>query len=191
MSPPRGTALARRSGLRRPFLAAVPQAPGDPDCVIAASSRNAGDLRARIAKARTGCGRQPFGVNVATLPKPVPGETTENTCRPIVDEDMTVVETSARDTIRTLANEATDQVVRLEQENSHVTIQKFMPPVSGKAGCAAYRSGDLSKGLLWDGHALGLTDRILPVAEIIARIEAGWVQALDRVEGVVMREAAQ
>jgi len=39
-------------------------------------------------------------------------------------------------------------------------------------GRKAYETGDVSRGMLSAGHALGLTDKIEPMAEIIARLEA-------------------
>ncbi|MFD2740421.1 NAD(P)H-dependent flavin oxidoreductase [Sulfitobacter aestuarii] len=108
------------------------------------------------------------------------------------ERDTALTMGSVRNTIRTLANETTTEVARMEAENPGVTIQELLPLVSGKIGRQAYVTGDVSRGMLSAGHALGLTDRIEPMADIIARIEAEAAQALARLQGVTqMQEAAQ
>jgi len=99
---------------------------------------------------------------------------------------------SVRNTIRTLANETTVEVARMEAESPDVTIQELLPLVSGQIGRKAYQTGDVSRGMLSAGHALGLTDKVEPMADIIARIEAEAETAY-RKTGQVMhfQEAAE
>ena len=87
------------------------------------------------------------------------------------ERDTALTMGSVRNTIRTLANETTAEVAVLEAANPDVTIQELLPLVSGRIGRKAYQTGDVSRGMLSAGHALGLTDRIEPMADIIARIE--------------------
>ncbi|MFY9211354.1 MAG: nitronate monooxygenase [Aestuariivita sp.] len=106
------------------------------------------------------------------------------------ERDTALTMSSVRNTIRTLANETTQEVARMEQDNPNVTIQDLLPLVSGQIGRKAYQTGDVSRGMLSAGHALGLTDRVEPMADIIARIETEALQAIGRLEGVVTQEIA-
>jgi len=87
-----------------------------------------------------------------------------------------------RNTVRTLANETTEAVIKLETENPNITLQELMPYVSGQIGRNAYKTADVSKGLLSAGHALGLTDKIEPMADIFRRIESEARTAMDRLQ---------
>ncbi|MEP1441836.1 MAG: nitronate monooxygenase [Hyphomicrobiales bacterium] len=83
-------------------------------------------------------------------------------------------------TVRSLANETTQAVAKMEADNPNVTIDELVPFVSGKIGRKAYETGDVSKGLLSAGHALGLTKAIAPMAEIFAQMETEAQVALGR-----------
>lgn len=96
------------------------------------------------------------------------------------ERDTALTMQSVRNTVRTLANETTAAVSKMEAENPDITIQDLLPLVSGKIGKQAYASGDVSKGLLSAGHALGLTDKVEPLADIFARIEDEALLALQR-----------
>ncbi|MDW3224403.1 MAG: nitronate monooxygenase [Paracoccaceae bacterium] len=101
------------------------------------------------------------------------------------ERDTALTMSSLRNTVRTLANETTAEVLRMEAETPDITIGDLMPLVSGKIGRKAYESGDVSRGLLSAGHALGLTDKIEPMADIIERIEVQAVAAQQRLAGVL------
>jgi len=107
------------------------------------------------------------------------------------ERDTALTMSSVRNTIRTLANETTREVAQMERDNPNVTIQELLPLVSGKIGRAAYQSGDVSRGMLSAGHALGLTNRIEPMAEIVAQLETEALQALGRLDGVALQQAAE
>ncbi|WP_298974235.1 nitronate monooxygenase [uncultured Roseobacter sp.] len=108
------------------------------------------------------------------------------------ERDTVLTMGSLRNTVRTLANDTTAEVMRMEAEVPDITIQDLMPLVSGQIGRKAYETGDVSRGLLSAGHALGLTDRIEPMADIIERIEAQAVAAQQRLAGVMpMPKAAE
>lgn len=108
------------------------------------------------------------------------------------ERDTALTMSSVRNTIRTLANETTQEVARMEAENPNVTFDDLRPLVAGVIGRKAYETGDVSRGMLSAGHALGLTDRIEPMADIIARIEAEAASAFGALQGKVqMAEAAE
>ncbi|SEN10703.1 NAD(P)H-dependent flavin oxidoreductase [Palleronia pelagia] len=94
------------------------------------------------------------------------------------DTDLTMQ--TVRNTIRTLKNETTKEVARLERENPEGGIDQLMPLVKGTIGRQAYASGDVSWGMLSAGQALGLTDAIKPLAEIVAELEHEAEVALAR-----------
>lgn len=98
------------------------------------------------------------------------------------ERDTALTMQSVRNTVRTLANETTAAVTRMEAENPDVTIQDLLPLVSGKIGKQAYETGDVSRGLLSAGHALGLTNQLEPMADIFARIESEAQAALQRLQ---------
>lgn len=86
--------------------------------------------------------------------------------------DTTLCLQSVRNTVRVLRNDTTDAVQAIEATKPDVTIGDLMPLVAGRIGKAAYDSGDTSRGLLSAGHALAFTDRVEPLAAIVARFEA-------------------
>ena len=87
---------------------------------------------------------------------------------------------SVRNTVRSLRNETTDIVAKLEQENPNIGIKGLIEYVSGAIGRKAYETGDVSRGILSAGHALGFIHQVQPMAEIIADIEADALNALRR-----------
>jgi nitronate monooxygenase len=103
------------------------------------------------------------------------------------ERDTELTMTSVRNTVRTLRNETTEAVLKLEREKPGVTIADMMHLVSGKIGREAYRTGDWSRGLLSAGHALAFTDRIEPMSAIIARIADEADAALKRLESVTVQ----
>lgn len=100
------------------------------------------------------------------------------------ERDTALTMQSVRNTVRTLANETTQAVAKMEAENPNVTIADLMPLVSGQIGRKAYETGDVSYGLLSAGHALGLTKSIAPMAEIFAQLEAEAHTAFTRLDRV-------
>lgn len=87
---------------------------------------------------------------------------------------------SVRNTVRSLANETTKIVSDLERENPNIGIEGLLPYVSGKIGRQAYETGDVSKGILSAGHALGFVDAIKPMVEIVMQLEAEAEAAMKR-----------
>ncbi|WP_375257813.1 NAD(P)H-dependent flavin oxidoreductase [Citreimonas sp.] len=96
------------------------------------------------------------------------------------ERDTALTMQSVRNTIRTLRNETTETVARLERENPDIGIDALMPHVAGKIGREAYRTGDVSRGMLSAGQALGLLERSESFAEIAKTLEAEALIALAR-----------
>ncbi|AXS42711.1 nitronate monooxygenase [Breoghania sp. L-A4] len=94
------------------------------------------------------------------------------------DTELTMA--SVRNTVRTLRNETTRLVTELEASSPDIGIDDLLPLVSGKIGRKAYETGDVSHGLLSAGQALGFTDAIAPLAEIVRALEDEMQHALER-----------
>ncbi len=103
------------------------------------------------------------------------------------ERDTALTMQSVRNTVRSLANETTKAVARMEAENPDITIAELMPLVAGKIGRKAYQTGDVSHGLLSAGHALGLTNAVAPMAEIINQIEKEAETAMARLDTIRIR----
>jgi nitronate monooxygenase len=87
---------------------------------------------------------------------------------------------SVRNTVRSLRNETTETVAKLERDNPDIGIAELLEHVSGKIGRNAYVTGDVSRGILSAGHALGFVDRVEPFADIVSRLENEALAALGR-----------
>lgn len=98
---------------------------------------------------------------------------------------------SVRNTIRTLKNETSQTVARLEAENPEIGIEELMPHVAGRIGRAAYETGDVSKGMLSAGQSLGLTDTVEPLAAIVDGLEEEALRALARLRPAAARERTE
>ncbi len=102
------------------------------------------------------------------------------------EKDTALTMHTVRNTIRTLANDTTAKVAELEAADPNIGIEELLPLVSGKIGREAYRTGDVSKGMLSAGHALGLTDKVEPMVAIIHRMEAEAREARNRILGTML-----
>lgn len=98
------------------------------------------------------------------------------------ERDTALTMSSVRNTVRSLANETTAAIAELEATKPDITIADLMPFVAGKIGRKAYETGDVSKGLLSAGHALGLTNEIASMSEIVAQLEGEARAALTRLD---------
>ncbi|MFT6533561.1 MAG: nitronate monooxygenase [Limimaricola cinnabarinus] len=96
------------------------------------------------------------------------------------ETDTMLSMSSLRNTIRTLKNETSQTVARMEAENPEIGIEALLPHVSGKIGRRAYETGDVSRGMLSAGQALGLTGDIAPLAGIVGGLEEEALAALAR-----------
>ncbi|MFZ5587341.1 MAG: NAD(P)H-dependent flavin oxidoreductase [Thermodesulfobacteriota bacterium] len=79
----------------------------------------------------------------------------------------TLVMQSLKNTARVLDNATARQVQNLEAAGAG--IEELRPLISGRRGLAALMAGDHEGGLLSLGQGVGLVDRVMPAAEIIAR----------------------
>lgn len=96
------------------------------------------------------------------------------------ERDTALTMHSVRNTIRTLRNETTDIVQKLEMDDPDIGIEALLPYVSGAIGRRAYETGDVSRGMLSAGQSLGLIDRIAPLAELVSQLEHEAKVALNR-----------
>lgn len=101
------------------------------------------------------------------------------------ERDTALTMQSVRNTVRSLRNETTDAVQKLETENPDIGIAGLMPYVSGAIGRKAYETGDVSKGILSAGQSLGLTNEVKSLAEIVAQLESEALTAIQRLRPVV------
>ena len=72
--------------------------------------------------------------------------------------------------------------------NAKIGIEALIPDVAGPADPAACRSGDIFRRMLPAGRSPGLTDRVAPLADIVAHLEAGADVALGPWRPAVSRE---
>lgn len=98
--------------------------------------------------------------------------------------DTALTMQSVRNTVRSLRNETTAIVSQLERDNPDIGIGGLMEHVAGKIGRQAYETGDVSRGILSAGHALGFVDRVEPFAAIVDRLEAEALGALSHLGAV-------
>ena len=96
------------------------------------------------------------------------------------ERDTALTMQSVRNTVRTLRNETTEQLQKLETENPDIGIAGLMPYVAGAIGRKAYETGDVSRGLLSAGQALGLTNALAPLVDIVDQLELESLDALRR-----------
>lgn len=97
------------------------------------------------------------------------------------ESDTALTMSSIKNTVRTLRNETTDEVQKMEKEMENVTIQDLLPLISGKIGHNAYVTGDTSRGLLAAGHALAFVKQQQPLSDIVHSLEAEANEAFARV----------
>ncbi|WP_209425416.1 nitronate monooxygenase [Pararhodobacter sp. SW119] len=96
------------------------------------------------------------------------------------ERDTALTMQTVRNTIRTLRNETTETVTRLEAEDPAIGIEGLLPHVAGRIAREGYRTGNWQQGMYSAGQALGLTDAPAPLAAIVDRFEAEALRALAR-----------
>lgn len=84
------------------------------------------------------------------------------------ETDTVLVQRSIRNPLRARRNKATDEVQELERGGA--TLADLLPLISGKEGREAYVSGDLDRGVVACGQAVGLVHDVPSVHELIVRI---------------------
>jgi NADH:quinone reductase (non-electrogenic) len=100
------------------------------------------------------------------------------------ERDTALTLQSVRNTVRSLKNETTDIVSKLEAGNPEIGIEALLPYVAGKIGRQAYETGDASRGILSAGHSLTFTDKIQPLAEIVGRLEVEMADAFEQLDRI-------
>jgi len=84
------------------------------------------------------------------------------------ETDTTMILRSIKNAERVRRNKSAEAVFELEGKGS--TLEELLPIISGKVGRDAYLSGDLEKGVIACGQAVGLVSDIPTVKELIDRI---------------------
>ena len=97
------------------------------------------------------------------------------------ETDTALIMSSIRNTVRSLSNDTTRDVQKLERDNPDVTIDELMPLISGKIGLKAYETGNCDRGILSAGHSLAFVRKIEPLASIVATLEAQALASLERI----------
>ncbi|GFE52433.1 nitronate monooxygenase [Roseobacter cerasinus] len=107
------------------------------------------------------------------------------------ENDTSLTLHSVRNTVRSLTNETTKIVAELEANDPNIGIEALLPYVSGQIGRKAYETGDVTKGILSAGHALGFVDRVQPLADIVRQLEAEAEKSLARLSNISRQLHAQ
>lgn len=102
------------------------------------------------------------------------------------ETDTVLVMQSIRNTIRILRNETAEAVAAIEARGEG-SLETILPLVSGKIGRRAYETGDASHGALSMGQSLAFTQRLEPVAEIMASLVAEAEAAVNRINTLAQR----
>lgn len=97
------------------------------------------------------------------------------------ETDTTLLLQSLRNTLRALRNETTEQVQKIEAQFPG-DVEKLLPLITGKVGLEAYKTGDAEHGALSVGQAVAFADKIEPLADIVARLQAEAAEALARLD---------
>lgn len=97
-------------------------------------------------------------------------------------DTMTILR-SIRNTERVRKNKDAETVLELEGKGA--TLEELLPIISGKVGREAYLSGDLEKGVIACGQAVGLIEDIPTVKELIERIIAEAEEICQKLNKVI------
>lgn len=93
-------------------------------------------------------------------------------------ENSTVlIQRSIRNMVRTMNNQTARRVQEMEAQGA--ALEQLLPVISGQKGFQAQLAGDLDGGLFSIGQSVGLIDAIRPAGEIVRRMEAEAIQAID------------
>ncbi|MCP5365910.1 MAG: nitronate monooxygenase [Hyphomicrobiales bacterium] len=101
------------------------------------------------------------------------------------ERDTELIMGSIRNTTRVLRNDTSATVRELESTLEQISIEDLIPYVAGKVGRGAYETGDWRKGALSVGQSVVFADRVEPLAEIVAGIEAEAMAAIARLDAMV------
>jgi len=102
------------------------------------------------------------------------------------ETDTMLVMQSLRNTVRILRNDTAEEVAAIEARGEG-TLETILPLMSGRIGREGYVSGDTSRGSFAMGQALAFTNRVEPLADIVATLVAEAEAAVGRLEGLTRR----
>ena len=107
--------------------------------------------------------------------------------------DTVPIMRSIRATHRAWSNEASRNVVKLEQEmtgpdgiaeDQGKMLTALMPYVAGHNAQEMYRTGDVDKGILCIGQGIGQMREVMPAADIVRQVVAEAAEIRDRLVGM-------
>ncbi len=84
------------------------------------------------------------------------------------ETDTRLMFRTLRNTARVLANEVSEEVLRLERDGA--AFDALRPLVAGARGRAALQSGQVDEGVVWAGQVVGLIDDIPSCADLLDRM---------------------
>jgi len=87
------------------------------------------------------------------------------------EQDTVLCQQAIRNTMRCAKNAAALECLEIEKKPG-VTLSDLMPIISGAVGEAAYKSGDISKGIFPVGQSIGLINEIKSASQIISDMVA-------------------
>lgn len=102
------------------------------------------------------------------------------------ENDTTISLWSVRNNARTLANETTRIVAEMEKAHPDAGIAPLLPYVAGSIVRQTYADGDMSRGMIYAGQALGFVNRSQPVSEIVETLIAEFATARDALKALLV-----
>ena len=180
------TSVTRLFGTRLPIVAGGLQWLADGNYVAAAarsgiigfmtaaSHADVSSLRNEIAKCR-----DPIGTRFLVAEEIWAHRAYKDTLVAATETDTALIMQSVRNTVRALKNKTTEAVSEIEKLHGG-NFELLRPHMAGALGRKVYEHGDSSTGALSLGQAVTFADRVEPLAEIVRRLEAEMVEAVDR-----------
>jgi len=97
------------------------------------------------------------------------------------ETSTTTIQRSVKNMLRVLKNDTAREALAMEQKG--VTFEELFPVISGQRGRDAQARGDINGGVFSAGMAVGLIDKILPVAKVINSVIREAEEGLERLRG--------
>jgi NAD(P)H-dependent flavin oxidoreductase YrpB (nitropropane dioxygenase family) len=103
------------------------------------------------------------------------------------ETDTTLLLQSMRNTQRALKTAHVSMIQQIEKDATGKT-DALLPHIAGTLARAAYETGEYEKAMLSCGQGVVFSDKIEPIADIVARIEAEARAALTRLDSLRVAE---
>ena len=102
------------------------------------------------------------------------------------ENDTTILLRSIRNPMRVMNNETAKKIGEIEARGT--TLQEIISYASGKVGKEAYSSGDIDKGVIAVGEAIGLIDEIKSIKEIMEDVISEAEDVLSRLNTIITNQ---